>query len=85
MDTGHTVITVDALEPETTIVTCPFSLVITPNLSRTALLTLLQNETIISNWSERQLICAYICFHWILEPERYVLIPFLVDRSYFSA
>ncbi|EGO02860.1 hypothetical protein SERLA73DRAFT_165797 [Serpula lacrymans var. lacrymans S7.3] len=55
----------DTLVPDTTIVSCPFSLVITPELSRKALSLLMDGSAVLNVWTERQLICAYICFHWL--------------------
>ncbi|TFY66560.1 hypothetical protein EVG20_g4534 [Dentipellis fragilis] len=64
---GFSIVATDALEADSTIVTCPFSLAITPELSRRALLTVLEDESILRGWSERQLICSYIVFHWIID------------------
>ncbi|KAF8130332.1 hypothetical protein EV363DRAFT_1219306, partial [Boletus edulis] len=53
------------IDEDTTIVTCPFSLIITKHTSLQALKTLLGNDAHASldTWSERQLICSYLCFH----------------------
>ncbi|KIJ07596.1 hypothetical protein PAXINDRAFT_164574 [Paxillus involutus ATCC 200175] len=52
-------------DKDVTIVTCPFSLIITRDASLQALRTLLgpQSHLLLDTWSERQLICSYICFH----------------------
>ncbi|KAI9467327.1 hypothetical protein BJY52DRAFT_1201632 [Lactarius psammicola] len=55
----------EAIESDATIVACPFSIIITPLLSKGALLPLLQDTSILERWTERQLIIVYICFHWI--------------------
>src|ERR1700731_655853 len=62
-----------ALPPDTKLVSCPFSLAITPEVAVKALRLL----GIIStdqepSWTEKQLICSYICLHWILGDSRYV-------------
>jgi hypothetical protein len=74
----------EAIEPDATIVSCPFSIIITPLLAKDALLSILQqlddcesdaastNAAILDilyRWTERQLIIVYICFHWIASPE----------------
>ncbi|KAH0834002.1 hypothetical protein J3R83DRAFT_11238 [Lanmaoa asiatica] len=53
------------LDEDTTIVTCPFSLIITKDASSQALKTLLgpNAHAPLDTWSERQLICSYLCFH----------------------
>ncbi|KAA1473478.1 SET domain-containing protein [Dentipellis sp. KUC8613] len=66
---GFSIVAADALEADSTIVTCPFSLAITPELSKRALLTVLKDDAILGGWSERQLICAYIVFHWIIDTQ----------------
>ncbi|KAH9071581.1 SET domain-containing protein [Lactarius deliciosus] len=62
---GLSIIASEAIELDATIVTCPFSIIITPLLSKGALLPLLEDATFLEHWSERQLIIIYICFHWI--------------------
>ncbi|KAH9062279.1 hypothetical protein EDB87DRAFT_334113 [Lactarius vividus] len=62
---GLSIIASEAIEPDATIVTCPFSIIITPLLSKGALLPLLEDASFLERWSERQLIIIYICFHWI--------------------
>ena len=66
---GLSIVASDAIKPDATIVTCPFSLIITPLLSKGALFPLLQDPSILERWSERQLIIVYICFHWIASPD----------------
>ncbi|KAL0951555.1 hypothetical protein HGRIS_008237 [Hohenbuehelia grisea] len=49
-------------------VRCPFKLAVTPSLATSALASVHIEP---QGWTERQLICTYICFHWILdEPSR---------------
>ncbi|KAF9238366.1 hypothetical protein BU15DRAFT_47737 [Melanogaster broomeanus] len=50
---------------DTTIATCPFSLIITKDSSLRALQTLLgpPSHSSLETWSERQLICSYMSFH----------------------
>ncbi|KAG8215253.1 hypothetical protein J3R82DRAFT_8807 [Butyriboletus roseoflavus] len=53
------------LDEDTTIVTCPFALIITKDTSSQALKTLLGPDAhaTLDTWSERQLICSYLSFH----------------------
>ena len=62
---GLSIVASEAIESDATIVACPFSIIITPLLSKGALLPLLQDASILERWTERQLIIVYICFHWI--------------------
>lgn len=62
---GLSIVTSEAIESDTTIVACPLSIIITPRLSKGALLPLLQDTSLLERWTERQLIVVYICFHWI--------------------
>ena len=52
------------LDDDTTIVTCPFSLIITKHTASQALKSLLgPNAHALDTWSPRQLICSYLTFH----------------------
>ncbi|KAG0700717.1 hypothetical protein DFH29DRAFT_607381 [Suillus ampliporus] len=64
---GLSAVAQDTINVDTTIVSCPFSLVIDMERALHALIALLGNSTFVDlqSWSERQLICTYICFHWI--------------------
>ena len=64
---GHKVIAGKDIPADTTIVTCPFGIAITKELATRAVLTVLKTEEIPSDWTERQLICTYICLHWVFE------------------
>ncbi|KAH7909991.1 hypothetical protein BJ138DRAFT_1153968 [Hygrophoropsis aurantiaca] len=68
---GISVIAQDIVPADTNIVSCPFSLAITRDISLEALYALMGEafKTDLENLSERQLICIYICFHWVF-PER---------------
>jgi len=70
------------VEPDATIVTCPFSIIITPLLAKNALLPILlqlqlhqdssttqSTQAMMERWTERQSIIVYVCFHWIASPE----------------
>ncbi|TDL27146.1 SET domain-containing protein [Rickenella mellea] len=61
-ESGFSVMTTEFLPADTTVVSCPFSLAITQNVARDALDHLLSPEAA-SNWTERQLICSYLCMH----------------------
>ncbi|OAX44572.1 SET domain-containing protein [Rhizopogon vinicolor AM-OR11-026] len=65
---GLSAIAQDTINTDTTIVSCPLSLVIDVQRALHALTALLGESTSIrlQSWSERQLICTYICFHWII-------------------
>jgi hypothetical protein len=78
--TGFSVVANEAIEPDATIVTCPFSIVITPLLAKNALLPIIlqpqlhdsssgTQATMMERWTERQAIIIYVCFHWIASPE----------------
>ena len=66
---GLSIIASEAIESDAAIVACPFSIIITPRLAKEALLPLLQDASILENWTEGQLIIVYICFHWIVRTE----------------
>jgi len=82
--TGLLVVASEQLNADETIVTCPFSLAITPTTSKRALLTLLDNEALLNAWSERQLICVYIAFHWIVSPKRCLLTSVTLKRFFLT-
>jgi hypothetical protein len=71
---GLSAIAQDTINTDTTVVSCPFSLVIDIECALHALNALLGESTLIDlqSWSERQLICTYICFHWIISDSRRV-------------
>ncbi|KAG1894932.1 uncharacterized protein F5891DRAFT_1060476 [Suillus fuscotomentosus] len=64
---GLSAIAQDAIDADTTIVSCPFSLAIDVECSLRALTALFGESTLVDlqSWSERQLICTYLCLHWI--------------------
>ncbi|OSX56701.1 hypothetical protein POSPLADRAFT_1159712, partial [Postia placenta MAD-698-R-SB12] len=67
---GYSVIASSDLPSDTAVVSIPFSLAITPTVSRAALETLFEASAAklaLDGWSERQLICSYICMHWVVE------------------
>ena len=66
---GLSIVANEAIEPDATIAACPFSIIITPLLSKGALLPLLQDASFLERWTERQRIIVYICFHWIPKTE----------------
>lgn len=73
---GYSAIARQDIPPDTTVVSCPFTLAITPNVSRNALSEILSDLNAkptfsFDGWSERQLICSYICMHWILSGSTY--------------
>jgi hypothetical protein len=62
---GLSAIAQDTTDVDTTIVSCLFSLVIDLECSLHALTALFGDSTLadLQSWSERQLICTYICLH----------------------
>jgi len=48
------------------LISCPFSLAITPEVSKNALLSLLKSPPSLDKWTERQLICSYLSLHWVV-------------------
>lgn len=68
---GFSIVARETIEPDATIVTCPFSMIITPVLAKDALLPILQLQAMMERWTERQSIIVYVCFHWIASPEIY--------------
>ncbi|KAI0632805.1 SET domain-containing protein [Trametes polyzona] len=71
---GFNVIAASDIPADATVMSIPFSLAITPEWSKTALeKTLHGNEDVLGKLSERQLICTYICMHWIADRSRDVL------------
>ncbi|KAF5358992.1 hypothetical protein D9758_004838 [Tetrapyrgos nigripes] len=67
---GFQVIADTEIPTDTTIVSCPFSLVITKKLAEEALLKLFNfPQAGLDSWSERQCIASYLGFHFILGEE----------------
>ncbi|KAG2369168.1 SET domain-containing protein [Suillus spraguei] len=64
---GLSAIAQDTIHADTTIVSCPFSLAIDVECSMHALTVLFGESSLVDlqSWSERQLICTYICLHWV--------------------
>ena len=73
VDSGYNIIAGNDVPRDATVVSVPFSLAITPTLSRSALFNVPQCDgALLETWSERQLECTYICMHWILDESRCV-------------
>ncbi|KAG1888643.1 hypothetical protein F4604DRAFT_1714160 [Suillus subluteus] len=68
------------IDVDTTIVSCPFSLAIDVECALYALTALFGKSSLVDlqSWSERQLICIYICLHWIF-PDSRRFVPLLPD------
>ncbi|KDQ54521.1 hypothetical protein JAAARDRAFT_38195 [Jaapia argillacea MUCL 33604] len=66
---GFSVHATAALDADTKVVECPFGLAITKDVAMDSLSALLGEDGmwLCGRWSERQLICSYLCFHWIIE------------------
>lgn len=64
---GYKVIAEKEIPADTTIITCPFRLAVTRELVTRAILPILKIDEIPPGWTERQLICTYICLHWVFE------------------
>ncbi|KAG1735121.1 uncharacterized protein EDB91DRAFT_569942 [Suillus paluster] len=81
---GLSAIAQNTISADTTIVSCPSSLIIDVKRALHALSALLGDSTLVGlqSWSERQLICTYICFHWIFSdsspfPDVLLHLPYL--------
>jgi len=61
---GNAVVATKDMPADVVVVACPFSLIITEKLAQTNLLTLFSMKNIV-DWTERQWISTYICFHWL--------------------
>ncbi|KAJ7044668.1 SET domain protein [Mycena alexandri] len=70
VDSGFSVVAWESLPPDSKMVSCPFSLVITKHIALKALSVLLGSTTNMSAWTERQLIASYLCFHWIIGDDK---------------
>ncbi|KAK0206753.1 SET domain protein [Desarmillaria ectypa] len=68
---GYSILAKDPLPADSTIVSCPFDLVITKAIALKALSRLLPSENL-SNWSERQCISSYLNFHQIIDEASYI-------------
>ncbi|KAI0742636.1 SET domain-containing protein [Daedaleopsis nitida] len=65
---GFNVVATNEVPADTTIVSIPFALAITPELSKEALTGLLgAGKDAFAGWSERQLECTYVCMHWVAD------------------
>ncbi|KAI0065824.1 SET domain-containing protein [Artomyces pyxidatus] len=74
---GLSIVATEPVAVDATIVSCPLSLVITSVSSRSALSTVLGDESVIEDWNERQLISTYLCFHWILDTQSHAVLKHL--------
>ncbi|KDQ23340.1 hypothetical protein PLEOSDRAFT_1049306, partial [Pleurotus ostreatus PC15] len=61
---GLAVVSLKPLPKDLNVITCPLSLVVTPELSRDALSSLGLNCV---GLTEKQLICTYLSMHWVLD------------------
>ncbi|PPQ70443.1 hypothetical protein CVT26_013937 [Gymnopilus dilepis] len=68
---GSRVIATKDLDKDTTVVSCPFSLIITQTLAKKAVTEILDDAAHFKDvtWTERQWISTYITLHWIIGPE----------------
>ncbi|KAH9948512.1 SET domain-containing protein [Amylocystis lapponica] len=71
---GFVLVAREDVASDTAVVSCPFSLAVTPEISKHALSDILHTDDFI-NWSERQLICSYICMHWVFGKARHAGSP----------
>ncbi|KAI0351679.1 SET domain-containing protein [Trametes cingulata] len=70
---GFNVVARNDVPADTAVVSIPFSLAITPDLAKKALLKSFAasgNASVaeLGGLSERQLVCTYVCMHWIADP-----------------
>jgi hypothetical protein len=66
---GFRIVADNDVPPDVDIVRCPFSLVISPNNAQVALAHIFAGHGF-DGWSERQLICAYLCLHYAFDEEK---------------
>ena len=66
-NTGLSIYATEEIGKEEKVVSCPFGLVITPQLAREAIEGLAEGSDLegVGGWKETMLICGYICLHWI--------------------
>ena len=64
---GYRIVADKEIQTDSTIVICPFELAITKELATHAASVVLNTNEIPSGWTERQLICTYVCLHWVFE------------------
>ncbi|KAF9528010.1 SET domain-containing protein [Crepidotus variabilis] len=80
-NSGYRVVALNDISADAQIVVCPIDLVITPELSKCAVLSALgtrETSATFNLWSERQWIATYLAFHWIFgEDERLNHSPYL--------
>jgi len=63
---GISVYATNEVAPESTLISCPFEVAITPSLARRKINALYAgNEEIVDGWSERMLVATYLALHWI--------------------
>jgi len=63
---GLRIVAAEDVPRDSHIVSCPFSLVITEQLAKSAVLSFLKNSVSdTEQWTERQWISTYIALHWI--------------------
>ena len=70
MPSGFNVIAGNDVPADTTVVAIPFSLAITPDVSKAALKALTRDADeshLLDALSERQLVCTYVCLHQIAQ------------------
>lgn len=79
---GLSVCASDDVPADATIVSCPFSLAITPELAKHALSSLLKSPAAIEKWAAKQLIATYLCLHWIVGSDQQELPPVLAHLLY---
>lgn len=67
---GFNVVAHHDIPADVTVVSCPFSLAITPDVARKALAAIFRVDTsapTFEGWTERQLVCSYLAMHHILD------------------
>ncbi len=72
MVSGFSVLAASDIPADATVVSIPFSLAITPDGAKKALQETLKGsgdapKGELDSLSERQLICTYLCMHWIAD------------------
>jgi len=85
VSSGLEVLARDTVPANACIISCPFSLAITSEVSKNALLSLLKSPPSLDKWTERQLICSYLSLHWVVgDSDSSALPPDLVHLPYIN-
>ena len=64
--TGLSIYTTTSIPPDAHLISCPFTLAITPKIAVGAIVSLCPNvQDSVKEWNERMVIAVYLTLHWI--------------------